>query len=827
MLLVVLALLAWPVPPTVTAAPSGSVQIDGVFDEADWDAAEVATGFVQFEPSEGVPATDRTEVRVLTTADGLVVGARMWGDNVRAPLSRRDDPGDADRFLVAIDSYNDRRTAYAFGVTAAGVQFDATIEGDDDDDSWDAVWDSAVRVLPDGWAAEIRIPYSQLRFSDGVESWGVNFQRESPGTGEESFWAPVTRAEAQGGLVRLFGRLDGLAGIRPRPVLQAIPYTLAGGSRRESEAVPGAGDAGFEGNVGADLKVGLSSNVTLDATVNPDFGQVEADPAQLNLGTFEVIFQERRPFFTEGTQIFDLTVGGGRDGALLYTRRIGSASPIVAATKLTGRTPGGLSFGVLGAATGSNFSPDRGYVAGRVKQEFPGQSYVGGGVTTFLAGADYDGDPDGAAPLALAGAADGAVRFADGTWLFEGTAAGTVRTEGEARDVGGALYLGLDKVQGFFLPGFGLRAYSAGFSLNDVGRFRQTDVLQIRGGARHLWNEGRPLGPIRRLNSGGFLTQTFTLADGANQGLRVFAFNGIDLQSFEEIDLNVEVGGLGGVDVLETRGLGPVRNLVSVGARVSFESDSRRRFRWEAGLRGGGDQGGGVRYGVGGGLSWTASDRVTLQLDGGVGGGDGVRAWASNESLFETSTGLSVGALADVPEAFDTDGLVGLDAPVGLLDGLTPYDAPLAVDGRAFYVPLLAARDTREVDLTARGQIIFAPDLSLQLYGQLFAARGRFRDFGLLAGPDDLRPLPDFPKRRDFSLASFNANAVLRWQYRPGSVLFVVWSQGREDSLFEETLLRDAGRSPFDAGTTDSLGGAFDAFPSDLVLVKLSYLLMR
>ncbi|WP_420454046.1 DUF5916 domain-containing protein [Rubrivirga sp.] len=827
MLAFVLALLLATPPPTVTAAAADqAVQIDGSLDEAAWAAAEPATGFVQFEPVEGAPASERTEVRVLTTSAGLVVGARMWGARVRTPLSRRDDEGDADRFVVAIDSYNDGRTAYAFGVTAAGVQFDATIEGGDDDDSWDAVWDSAVRVLPDGWVAEIRIPYSQLRFSDGVSSWGVNFQRVVPATGEETFWAPVTRAEAQGGLVRLFGRLDGLAGIRPQPVLQAIPYTLAGGSRRESEAVPGTGDTGFEGNVGADLKVGLSSNVTLDATVNPDFGQVEADPAQLNLGTFEVILQERRPFFTEGTQIFDLTVGGGRDGALLYTRRIGSASPIVAATKLTGRTPAGLSFGVLAAATGQGFAPDRGYVAGRLKQEFPGQSYLGGGLTAFLADDSYTAGATGA-PLAVAGATDGALRFAGGDWLFEGTAAGTVRAEGDDRDLGGALYLGLDKVQGYFLPGFGLRVYSADFRLNDVGRFRQTDVVQARAGVRHLWNRGQPVGPFRRLNTGGFLTQTWTLADGANQGLRLFSFSSADLAGFQEIDLNVEAEGLGGVDVRETRGLGPVRNLASASARLSFESDSRRPFRWEIGVRGGADEDGGARYGVGGGLSWTASDRVSLSLDGGVGAGDGVRAWAANESVFRTPTGLAVGAVAGVPEAVGDADLVPFDGDDGLLDGLTPYGEPLAVDAQAFYVPILGARDTREVDLTTRAQVIFGPGVSLQLYGQLFAARGRFRDFALLAGPDDLRPLPGFPKRRDFSVASFTANAVFRWEYRPGSALFVVWSQGREDALFEETLLRGAGPSPFDVGPVGSLGGAFGAFPDDLVLVKLSYLLMR
>ncbi|WP_412063014.1 DUF5916 domain-containing protein [Rubrivirga sp. IMCC45206] len=824
MLALLLALLL--PPPTVTAAPAESVVIDGVLDEAAWAGAEPASGFVQFEPTEGVPASNATTVRVLRTPTGLVIGARMDGTQIRTPLSRRDDGGEADQFVVAIDSYDDDRTAYLFGVTAAGVQFDGIVEGNDDDDSWDAVWTSSVRVDATGWTAELSIPYSQLRFSGTSRSWGINFQRVSPATGEESFWAPITRAEASGGLVRLFGQLDGVDGLTPRPVLQVVPYTLTGASRRESETVPGTAATGFEGNLGADLKLGLGSAMILDATVNPDFGQVEADPAELNLGTFETIFQERRPFFTEGTQIFDLTVGGGRDGALLYTRRIGGASPIIAATKLTGRTPGGLSFGALAAATGDDFAPSRTYAAARVKQEFAGQSYIGAGLTAYAAQSDpADGVPSA---RSLAAAGDWGLRFADERWIFEGSAAGTARSEdGGDGAVGAALYTGLDRTQGYFLPGFGLRLYSDDFRLNDVGRFRQTDVAQLRGGARQLWNQGEPVGPFRRINSGGFVTQTWTLSDGASQGLSVFTFNNAEFQGFQEIGLNVRAGGLGGVNVRETRGLGPVRNLRELGVNLSYESDSRQRVRFEVGVEGGVEEGGGREVGVGGEVEWTASDRVALSLGGGVSSGDGRRAWASNESFFATDAGLFVGAIAGEPGGFADTDLVALDADPAVLAGLVPSTDPLQVSGQAFYAPVFGARDTRQVDLTARAQVIFGPGVSLQLYGQVFAARGQYRDFSLLAAEDDLRPLLAFPKRLDFSLASFTGNAVFRWEYRPGSTLFVVWSQGREDSLFEETLRQGAGPSPFETGSVRQLGDTFDAFPDDVVLVKLNYLLMR
>ncbi|MEM1115866.1 MAG: DUF5916 domain-containing protein [Bacteroidota bacterium] len=817
-----------PTPLSLEVVEAESVTVDGALTEAAWADAEVATGFVQFEPDEGLPASDLTEVRVLRTPAGIVVGARMLTDDpgaIRQFLSRRDDTGGADAFFVAFDSYDDDRTAYVFGVTAAGVQVDAIFEGDGDDDSWDAVWSSAVTVGPDGWTAELSIPYSQLRFSEQTDAWGVQFQRITPARGEEAFWAPVTRAEAEGGFVRLFGRLDGVGGLRPRPVLEARPYTLGGFERFESDAIPGSGVNDLDGNLGADVKVGLSSNVILDATVNPDFGQVEADPAQLNLSTFEVVLGERRPFFVEGTQIFDVTIGSRRDGRLLYTRRIGSESPIIAATKLTGRTPGGLSFGALGSLTGDSFDPARLYAAGRVKQEFPGQSYIGGGLTAYSAFGTLD---EGV--TTAAGAADWAIRTLGGTWQFEGTTAGTLRRAGGATEVGSATYVGFDRVEGYLLPGFGLRAYTEGFRLNDLGQFRQTDLAQARGGVRYLLNEGEPVGPFRRFRTAGFLTQTWQLSDGANRGLSLFTFSGGQFRGFEELDLFFEVEGIGGLDVRETRGLGPVANLLSVGGNIGLDSDQRRPFRLGAGVGGrlAEDGGAGVRTGVE--VEWTVSDRVGFDVEAGIGWGIAERAWAANEPLFLRDGALFGVAEADAPEAFGDDDLVRLDVDAALVDGLAPYtEAETGVsDATAYYVPLFGTRDTREADLTARGQVIFGPTLSLQLFGQLFAAHGRFQDFRVLTGPETFRDVGAYPKRRDFSFASFLANAVLRWEYRPGSTLFVVVSQSRDDRIFEEDFLaNDLGPSPFETGTGQQIADTFEVFPRNTVLLKLNYLLMR
>ncbi len=826
LLAILFALASALAPPTLTAARATDVRVDGVLDEAAWAAADVATDFVQFEPDEGAPSSERTEVRVLRTGDALVVGARLFAADprrIRRTLSRRDDDGNADAFVAAFDSYDDGRTAYLFGVTAAGVQFDAFLEGSDDDASWDAVWRSAVRVTDDGWTVEMAIPYSQLRFSESSTSWGLNFQRIIPAAGEEAYWAPITQAETRGGLVRLFGRLDGMAGLSPRPVLQILPYTLAGVERSEDALAPGHGVNDVDGNAGADLKVGLSSNVTLDATINPDFGQVDADPAELNLSTFETFFSERRPFFIEGTQIFDLGFASG-DGALLYTRRIGGASPIIAATKLTGRTSRGLLFGALASVTGDSFDPTRAYAAARVKQEFPGQSYLGAGLTAY-----DERDAIGDDVRAVAGAADWAVRLWDRQWQFEGTGAASLRDAGPDRTLGAATYIGLDKVEGYFTPGFGFRAYSDGFRLNDVGRFRQTDILQLRGGMSYLLHQGRPVGPFRRLRAGGFATHTWQLSDGLNRGLEVSTFGRGELLGFQALEVDASLAGIGGYDVRETRGLGPVRNVLRGGVSVEGSTDSRRPWQAsaEAGVEAGADGGRGL--GVGAGLDWAVSDRLALDVEVGLGVSDGDRAWAANEALIRTTGGDFIGATADRPETLTEDDLIPFSVG-SLLDGLPPYAAaPLLIDGATgYYLPLFAMRDTREADLMARAQYIVGPTLSLQFYGQLFTARGRYRNFRFLTSPDTFADADAYPKRRDFAFSSLTTNTVLRWEYQPGSTLFVVWSQGRGDERFEERLLRPGlDPSPFETGTGQQVLDTFAAFPRNTLLVKLTYLLMR
>ncbi|MBF8301158.1 MAG: hypothetical protein HW394_1528, partial [Acidobacteria bacterium] len=265
--------------------PAGSLRVDGRLDEAAWRDVPALTDFVQKEPVEGAPPTDRMEVRFAYDETALYVGARMFAAApIQAPMGRRDEGDQAEHFLVSLDTYLDRRTSSTFGVTAAGVRLDRYYASDrpwDDDDSFDPVWQARTSVDAQGWVAELW--FSQLRFTDrSPQVWGLNVQRWVPSRNEEVYWALVARTEER--WASLFGDLHGIDGITPSRRLELLPYVASGshlvGDRDSRD--PFTAGANLDGRVGLDAKVGLGSNLTLEATVNPDFGQVEADPAEVN-----------------------------------------------------------------------------------------------------------------------------------------------------------------------------------------------------------------------------------------------------------------------------------------------------------------------------------------------------------------------------------------------------------------------------------------------------------------------------------------------------------------------------------------------------------------
>ncbi|MFQ6047141.1 MAG: DUF5916 domain-containing protein, partial [Gemmatimonadales bacterium] len=403
------------------ARREGRVAIDGRVEEPSWERALPVRLAVQGEPVEGAPAEYPTEARVLYDDEAIYVSAIMHDPEARGiadQLVRRDDRGQYDYFEFSLDPNNDRRTGYRFRVSAAGVQRDVYLYDDvREDENWDAVWESAVQRGGDSWSVELRIPLSQIRYdaSDDVQSWGVNFSRRRLANNEVTYLALESRVRH--GKVSAFGKLEGLRLPRHSRRIEARPYALSSVHTAPAES----GDPFFDGSQttargGLDLRYGLGAAFTLDMTLNPDFGQVEVDPAVINLTAFETFFPDKRPFFVEDAQVFDFTLSG-RTNRLFYSRRIGrephgsapsgsdfsdvpTQTTILGAAKVTGRTSGGLSIGALAALTANetgriydetsaefrtfSVEPRSQYGTFRLKQDFRGGASQIGAIATAM-----------------------------------------------------------------------------------------------------------------------------------------------------------------------------------------------------------------------------------------------------------------------------------------------------------------------------------------------------------------------------------------------------------------------------------------------------------
>lgn len=357
--------------------------LDGKLTEAVYDHQPVG-GFVQRDPEEGKLATEPTEVWVSYDNENIYVSARMYDSNpeaIDASLMRRDNMTESDWFFVYLDPYMDRRTGYYFGVNPGGSMLDGTLFNDSwDDNSWDGIWEAKPRIDEKGWTVEIRIPFSQLRFNESDEmKWGINFNRDIKRKNEMTYFIMVPKKES--GFVSHFATLEGLEGIHQKQRFEILPYVV----QKAQYLVHDADDPFYGGNqyktaIGADFKVGIGSNLNLDATINPDFGQVEVDPAVVNLSAFETYFQEKRPFFIEGSNILRFgNIGVNNnwgfnfgDPNMFYSRRIGRhpqgeipdydygnvprETRILGAAKLTGKINESWSIGAVSAVTERTFA---------------------------------------------------------------------------------------------------------------------------------------------------------------------------------------------------------------------------------------------------------------------------------------------------------------------------------------------------------------------------------------------------------------------------------------------------------------------------------------
>jgi hypothetical protein len=801
--------------------------LDGRDDDAAWRDAPVIDRFLEYEPNTGAETRFRTEVRVAYDDRYLYVLARMHDpapDSIVSLLSRRDVRTASEQLKVVIDSYHDRRTAYQFAVNPAGVKRDYYVYNDATEDvTWDAVWDAATAVDSLGWVAELRIPFSQLRFPDAPEhTFGLLVVRDVQRTGARVSW-PLYRRDRQG-YVSQAGALSGIAGL-PRPRrLELAPYAVTRNVTRAPAAPAGRYAHPQEHAVGADLKYGLTSNLTLDATVNPDFGQVEADPSVLNLSAFEQFFEERRPFFLEGAGIFSFRtdcadIDTGCRG-LFYSRRIGrapqlrdqygdAASPqattIAGAAKLTGRTARGLSLGVLDAVSrrgigteGRTIEPASNYFVARVQQDLAdGQSGVGAMLTSVHRDLDA-----WTAPLlrraAYTGGLDARHRFGRRNYELFASVAGSV-VQG---DTGAIRRLQTDGVHRFQRPDDALavdptrralagtaqrvslskfgggvtrfqsvyQRYTPGFESNDLGFQRRADDQLFRN-----WFSlqlQKPTRYYRRafLNfnaSGNWTAAGLPTNVSANYNWHV------ELPSFYWLHVGTTAWGWAPTyDDRVARGGPAVRRSRGHNAWAGVETDGRRPVT--ASLFAGR-----VRDDEGATRGWSLDPSLQLRAS----------------TRFSGSLGFHYGRDRIGAQWLRNEGTAGSDT--------TRY--------------LFARLDQTTFRTSARVNVTATPTLSLQLWAQPFVTTGRYaelRRLGDARAPrlaDRFEPAAGDPGGFDFR--ELRSNTVLRWEYRPGSALFVVWQHGR--SLYEDV--------PRDFALGRGLGDLLALPPNNTFLVKLSY----
>lgn len=871
-------------PRALAVAREGSVDIDGRLDDAPWQRVSPITTFVQREPVEGAEPQERTAVRVLYDEGAIYVAAMLYEAdprNIRTQMVRRDQPGAYDYFEVALDPNRDRRTGYRFRVSASGVQRDVYLFDDvREDEAWDAVWESAVQRHDSGWSVEIRIPLSQLRYQaqDGPQAWGVNFTRRRVAANELIDFALESRLRH--GKVSLFGELGGLHLRKSSRRLEFRPFTLA--TARFAPAQPG--NPFFDGSstnsrAGLDLRYGLGSAFSLDATFAPDFGQVEVDPAVINLTAFETFFPEKRPFFVEDAQVFDFNLSGRNQ--LFYTRRIGrtpqgSAPPgsdfestptettILGAAKLTGRLPGGLSLGALAAATAaergraydassgsmSEFTaePAALFAAFRAKQDFrSGASQVGAILTTARRDLPGDGSFDWMTSEAHALGVDfehnwGGQRSRDwalwGFWagsLVRGSPAAMIRIQRASNHYfqrPDATRLAVDstatQMSGYewrlqferrsarhWTGAVWLAEVSPGFEVNDLGF--STAGERLDGGARLSYQEINPGKVLRsyRLSASTFQNWRHEALDDPfswsswSRALKRGSFNlNANFQFLNYWDVRLELGySPQALSDVATRG-GPLMiEPSSHRVEISGNTDRRSRVVIEPSIS--------YQWRHRGGYSLNVSSELSLRP------GPGVEMSLEPEFSRELNPAQYVASVPDpnYPATFGTRYLFG-DLERRELSLQTRIDVALSpkVTLQLFAQPLLSSGDyvsykqlvrpqSFDFDLFAEGQASPAGS-TVVCTGGRSCRRGDYRYFDF-----DADSRSDYSlKERDFTVRSLRLNAVFRWEYRPGSALFLVWQQSRRESDIDGTLRVGRDLSRLFSGASDNR-----------FLVKLSY----
>jgi hypothetical protein len=863
------------VPPVLVAeAMDRPIVIDGRLDDSAWARAVPLAALTQSEPDEGKAASESTTVRVVYGEDAIYVGVRLFDatpSRIIRRLGRRDASTHSDAFEVLLDSYHDHRTAYRFAVNAAGVKSDELIgdDGDYSDDSWDPVWETATAIDSLGWSAELRIPFSQLRFSAHREDqvWGVRFVRWIERKNERDIFPFVPRTAS--GEASHYAHLTGLRTTASPRRGELLPFSVARATyhRPEFAGNPFDGASRYYGSAGVDLKYGVTTSLTMDATVNPDFGQVELDPRYVNLSEFEEFLQERRPFFVEGGEIFGFGgTGGGTNhfsGSPLYfySRRIGrppqgsatsdgefvdmpASTTILGAAKLSGKAGRRWSIGVLDAITAREWAtvtsaasgprlydevePLTNYFTSRVKGGFQGGNTTigllgtavnrdlrtpaldflrtgayaggvdlfhrwGGGHNTYTVAANIGGTYIVGDPAAIQQAQRSSNRY------YQRPDAHSFRYDPQRRSlsgVSGELYL--NKVAGDWNWGIAGSAVSPGFEVNDLGFQKRVDQLSLAGTLGRKWT--RPVLMFRKAYA--FVTAAPSWNYDGNPIERkygTFAYG--QFRNF----WSASVSGSYSAAVLDdrlTRGGPLARKPASWYASGEGYTDNRKRVSGYAFAS--------FSRTAAGGWSLSVLPQVTIRR------GTALSASLGPYYFVGRATAQYLRRVNDT------------------LTGTTRY--------------VFGELRQHEVDVTLRVNAAFSPVLSFQLYAQPFSFAAAYRNFKELRAPrtydftvygrDNGSAIRDTVLSSgsetqpgyvvdpgsggeqfsfaspDFRTRSLQFKAVLRWEYRPGSTLYVAWTQSRSgyfpvDGTF--SLGRDLGRE------------LFRDRPTNVLMVKLNY----
>ena len=857
----------------------GPVKLDGRLDESVWRTAPAATGFRQTQPDPGVKSAQRTEVRFAYDDHALYVGARMYDSlgaaGVRTRLVRRDADMESDELSIIFDTFHDHLGETEFDINPSDVRGDALgLGGSNLDASWDPVWQAATAVDSLGWTAELRIPFSQLRFApDSIETWGLQVVRFVARLKERSEWAfwPIDQV---GGPSR-FGHLTALRPPATHRPFELVPYAVASSANRPiaDPADPLARPHSADYRLGGDIDYQLGPSLSLSATVNPDFGQVEVDPAVVNLSAFETFYPEKRPFFVEGSDLFNF---GGfscffcsnvSSLDLFHSRRIGRSprgaslaedageyssvpenTSILGAVKLTGRQSGGLSVGIMDAVTareratvisssGDRFqqtvAPPTNYFVGRVKRDFDGGNLVVGGILTSVARGMSDPGLESLLPRhAETAGLDAQYWWGGKTYRVRAQIAGSglwgdttaVRREQESsaryfqrpdRKGGGnglfsdafdptatslrgwAGHVRVAKESGEWLWETALNVRSPGFESNDLGFLTRADYWWMNANLfRHLT---KPTSWYRTLSiiAGGQQEYDF---EGNLTYRDVHGYVGLTTPGYWNASAFV-IRSPSVFDDGLTRGGPVVRTPGYTYYAASLSTDSR--------------------------------NALVVDLTGNLDDRD------VGPPSYDASVSLRFKPVSNV----------SLSAGPAYRRSASPVQYVTAVEdptASAFYGTRYVVSDLlqQQFSMETRASVTFTPDLSLEVYLQPLVSSNRFSSFKEFAAPRSVRTLvygrdvgtisastsasgtreytvdPDAsgPARAftfddpNFTLHSLRGNAILRWQFRPGSTLYLVWTQDRSGMADSGSL-----------SLGPDIGRIFRRPPADTFLAKITW----